>query len=275
MVLAKEGDVDKFNAMKPKLYSINDVFDDGVEYPSIDIDTPFLTTKQPNGPASHADQVQFKTVVDDFMGNIAKKSLVLRSRYGSGKTTRMQRLIKEHNPERVLFITYRRTLARDIMNNFNHLGFKSYLDSYEDPTVWDSKRLIVQIDSLMNLVLKNSDVICGEAFELSYDIIVVDESESLLNHCDETMEKKDNAIWEFLDLILKHSKKLIFMDGDMSQRSLGFASSYGRIVYVNNKNNETNKSINLICNQKPNPKRRCIRIWRSSTRMTVPSEYAL
>ena len=54
---------------------------------------------------------------------------------------------------------------------------------------------------------------------------------------------------EFLDLILKHSKKLIFMDGDMSQRSLGFASSYGRMVYVNNKNNETNKSINLICNQ--------------------------
>jgi hypothetical protein len=110
--------------------------------------------------------------------------------------------------------------------------------------------LIVQIDSLTTLVLKNNDVICGEAFELSYDLIVSDESESLLNHCDEkTMEKKDIEVWELLDLILKHSKKLIFMDGDVSQRSLGFASSYGRMVYVNNKNNETKKSINLICNQ--------------------------
>ena len=94
MVLAKEVDVFKFNAMRPKLYTINDVFDDDVEYPSIDIDTPFLTTKRPNGPASHPDQVKFKTVVDDFMGNIAKKSLVLRSRCGSGKTIFMQPLNK-------------------------------------------------------------------------------------------------------------------------------------------------------------------------------------
>ena len=100
-MLAKEGDIDKFNNMKPKLYTIKDVFDDGVEYPSIDIDTPFLNTKKPNGPASHPDQVEFKAVVDDFMCNIAKKSLVLMSRYGSGKTTLMQRIIKEHNPERV------------------------------------------------------------------------------------------------------------------------------------------------------------------------------
>ena len=39
------------------------------------------------------------------------------------------------------------------------------------------------------------------------------------------------------------------MDGDMSQRPLGFASSYGRTVHVNSKNNESNKSINLICSQ--------------------------
>ena len=120
------------------------------------------------------------------------------------------------------------------MKDFNHLGFKNYLDSYEDPTVWERKRLIVQIDSLMNIVYRTGDVISGEAFELSFDIIV-DESESLLNRCDEnTMEKKDIEIWSFLDLIMKHSKKLILMDGNMSQRSLGFASLYGRMIYVNN-----------------------------------------
>ena len=40
------------------------------------------------------------------------KSLVLRSRYGSGKTTFMQQVIKKHKPDQVLFVTYRQTLAR-------------------------------------------------------------------------------------------------------------------------------------------------------------------
>ena len=49
---------------------------------------------------------------------------------------------------------------------------KNYLDSYDDPFVWESPRLIVQIDSLMNLVLKNCDVTADdEAFELHYDMI--------------------------------------------------------------------------------------------------------
>ena len=87
------------------LYNINDIFDNGIIYPSIDIDTPFLTTKRPNGPESYPGQGQFKTMVNNFINHISKKSLVLRSRYGSGKTTFIQRLIQEHKAEQVLFIT--------------------------------------------------------------------------------------------------------------------------------------------------------------------------
>ena len=54
-------------------------------------------------------------------------------------------------------------------------------------------------------------------------------------------------MWELLDAILKHSKKLVLMDGDVSARTLSFASSYGQMAYVNNINNEGNRSINLIC----------------------------
>jgi len=63
------------------------------------------------------------------------------------------------------------------------------------------------------------------------------------------MENKEINIWHFFDEILKHSKKLVLMDGDVSERSLGFASSYGSMVYVNNLNNETNKSLNIICDR--------------------------
>ena len=54
---------------------------------------------------------------------------------------------------------------------------------------------------------------------------------------------------EFFDEILKHSKKLVLMDGDVSERSLGFASSYGSTVFVSNQNNEANKSLNIICDR--------------------------
>ena len=52
-------------------------------------------------------------MTDEVMDNPAKKSSIVRSRYGSGKTTFRQRPVEARNPERVLFVTYRQTLARD------------------------------------------------------------------------------------------------------------------------------------------------------------------
>jgi hypothetical protein len=58
-------------------------------------------------------------------------------------------------------------------------------------------------------------------------MIVLDESESLLNHFDEkTMEKKEIGIWEFFDELLNQSKNMVLMDGDISERTLMFTSSW-------------------------------------------------
>ena len=96
----------------------------------------------------------------------------------------------------------------------------NYLDSYDDPTVWETPRLIVQIDSLLNLVRRNGDVLAKGTFELPYDMIVLDESESLLCHFDEkTMEKKEIDIWNF-DELLKQCNNIVMMDGDVSNRTL-------------------------------------------------------
>jgi excinuclease UvrABC helicase subunit UvrB len=75
------------------------------------------------------------------MDELQQKTLVVRSRYGSGKTYFLQQLIQKYDLKRVLFITYRQTLARDIMRNFKRLGFKNYLDAHEHPEVWNSPRL--------------------------------------------------------------------------------------------------------------------------------------
>ena len=104
-------------------------------------------------------------------------------------------------------MTHRQTLARDTARSFGKLGFKNYLDSYSNLGVWESPRLIIQIDSLLNLLYRNTDVTEGGSFDLNYDVIVLDESESLLCHFDEaTVENKEIDIWHFFDEILKHRK---------------------------------------------------------------------
>ena len=162
----------------------------------------------------------------------------------------MQRLVRSRKPERVLFVTYRQTLARDIMRNFGKLGFKNYLDSHDDPSVWNAPRLIVQLDSLMHIFTRSDDVLSGEGFYLKYDMIILDESESLLAHFDEqTMSGKEIGVWNLFDELLKHSDKMLLMDGDISDRSLSFASAYGNMTYINNKNTGAPRTINLMLDE--------------------------
>ena len=189
-VLAKEGSPEMLDRISPDLNMNKQVFFEDAEYPANEIDTPFLTPITEDTPKT-PDQETFQRLTDETMDDPSKKTLVVRSRNGSGKTTYLQRLIKARNPQRVLFITYRQTLARDIMKNFGKLGFKNYLDSYDDPSVWNAPRLIVQIDSLMQILNKNDGFIINGKFK-AYDMIILDESESLLAHIDETtMERKE------------------------------------------------------------------------------------
>ena len=48
------------------------------------------------------------------------------------------------------------------MRNFGKLRFKSYLDSYDDPSVWNAPRLVVQLDSLINIFERSDDVLNSE-----------------------------------------------------------------------------------------------------------------
>ena len=77
------------------------------------------------------------------------------------------------------------------MRNFGKLQFKNYLDACNDLSIWEAPRLIIQIDSLFIILLHDGSHMNGDEFDLRYDMIVLDESESLMNHFDEgTMNLK-------------------------------------------------------------------------------------
>ncbi len=136
------------------------------------------------------------------------------------------------------------------MKNFGKLGFKNYLDSFGDPSVWNAKRLIVQVDSLMKVLEKNDKFVMGEGFETKYDMIILDESESLSANFDEkAMQKKEIEICKSFLYLLNHCGKVLMVDGDVSERTFSFTKKYSDLTYINNKSTEGNKVINLMLSE--------------------------
>jgi hypothetical protein len=246
--LVKEGNMEMFERILPRLHLTVSHAETDEDFRPTVIDTPFLLAREQEEP--NDGQRLFKELTERFMGQQEQKALIVRSRYGSGKTYFLQQLMKRQDMKRVLFITYRQTLARDIMRNFSRLGFKNYLDAPDHPEVWNAPKLIVQLDSLLNVFYKNDRFVCEGRFEKSYDMIILDESESLLNHFDErTMSNKEIQTWNFFDELLKHSRKVVLMDGDVSRRSLSFAKTYGELTYIKNTNADGQKTLNLMLDE--------------------------
>ena len=101
----------------------------------------------------------------------------------------------------------------------------------------------------MRIFERSDDVLSGSGIQLRYDIIILDESESLLAHFEEqTMGREEIGIWDFFDELLKHSGNMLLMDGDISDRLLSFASAYGEMTYINN-NTGAPRTINLMLDE--------------------------
>ena len=245
---AKRDNLAKYDEIKPTLRMIGNIFEDDQKHESVEINTRYLV---PRDGKYSKDQQTFQDIVGQFEQREKLKTLIVRSAYNTGKTTFLQDLLREPQKyKRVLFITYRQTLARDIDRNFKKLGFKNYLDGYEDPKVWNSERLIVQLDSLLNVMLKNDQYNLTDVFNGKYDMIVLDEVESLLMHLDEgTMKGKEIITFNFFDELLKLSSKVICLDGDMSNRTLAFMRNYGDFKYIKNTYQDTSKRIRLMVDE--------------------------
>jgi hypothetical protein len=100
------------------------------------------------------------------------------------------------------------------------MGFKCYLGN--KATIKDADRAIVQLDSIGKLTdLTNDDFGDSVIVYNSYDLVVLDETEGLLNHL--SFEKiNQHTIHTTLIKILNGSKKIMCLDGDMGDRAYDF-----------------------------------------------------
>ena len=172
--------------------------------------------------------------------HLDNKIIAIKSPYGSGKTQILSKLFDEYyKDKRILFITSRVTLSYSILQSFPE--FTHYQDNIKcDFTQCD--KLIIQLDSLHKLNktpitnFLNSNCINGQLKDyinnipdLKYDIIALDECESLLNHLSFSQLNTQN-IYNILKTLCDNTDKIIALDGDFSDRSYTFLSSISNSV---------------------------------------------
>lgn len=176
--------------------------------------------------------------INEFINDDNIKSLNIKSAYGTGKTQLLKKILNNHNYKRILWLSYRVTYTDDILNEFQNFGFGSYLKRE-----YKNDKLIIQLESLMNLDKDNNndDFIDDEYIKEmpQYDLIIIDEIESILNQFDSsTFKGKNKDIYEYLYYIIKGSKKIISLDGDMNNRALNYISQFGEMKTIINEYNE-------------------------------------
>lgn len=183
---------------------------------------------------------------DDMFINKKYKSINIKSPYGSSKTQLIKRVIEKYNPEKVLWLSFRQTLSDDIENNFKDLDFKHYQTSK-----LNVNRLIIQEESLLKLqsyedVIEAEDGVI-ENITHQYDLIMLDEVESLLNqyHSQATFGNKTKETFEYLEQLLYKSKNIISLDGDLGDRSKCFLMKFDNYLFIENQHKNNNKTITV------------------------------
>lgn len=158
-------------------------------------------------------------IFDDWVTNY--KALGIQSAYGTGKTYAFKKLIDKYKFKRVLFITYRQSLAHSLsLELAEKFGFQNYLD--EDCDVLKAQRLIIQLDSIKRLHT-GFNFITQEDHIQKYDLIILDEIEGMLNHL--SFEKIEQySLHNVLVRLINKAPKILALDGDMNDRSFDFIS---------------------------------------------------
>jgi superfamily II DNA or RNA helicase len=193
---------DKFNECLGELYVKK-------ELDSIKINTKFI----------YIDEN--KKYFDSWMTNY--KVMMIKSGYGTGKTKAFKTILADYDPKRVLFITYRQSLAWSLLDELKEdFGFDSY-QNRDEFEIKKQERLIIQLDSI-HLLRGKVNMFTNKVNYPEYDLVVLDEVESLLNHL--SWSKIDQLqVEHILQQILIKSKKVLCLDGDLGNRSVDYVDS--------------------------------------------------
>ena len=247
--LAKNENPDEFNKLG---LSYNFFKPDIIPVETIEIKKKYLideVKKNINGVEVKDYELSsfFNDKFNEFFSNDNIKSFNIKSPYNTGKTQLLKLIIKKYNLNRILFVSYRKTLSSDIYGSFKEFNFKDYRTCQCDK----EDRLIIQLDSIQKIKPSDECLLVDEEIELpKYDLIIMDEIESTLHHfTSKLMEDKSKHHFNFLDAVIRNSNKLITLDGDLSFRGFNYIKNFGDSINVINTIKKNVKQFKFIRNK--------------------------
>ena len=170
--------------------------------------------------------------ITDYLDDEEIKVLDIFSPYNTGKTSLLREIAKNKKIQKILIVSYRITLSDNLMGDFGKIGFKKYTETYE------ANKLICQIDSLENITDYDD-----------YDLVIIDEIESALNHFSSSTIKNQKRLFEVLVEICECAKKIINLDGDLGPRTKIFSDLFGDSYLLKNTIKKDKKHFIFHCDQ--------------------------
>lgn len=212
--------------VRPKLYDCRPTeFSGDIDYMNYSADNDYDTESSP-----FMRDIKKLPVSGLYWDQNERRTVMLHGGMGCGKSTackayldRTADIIREQTGRepRVLSITFRMMLARSNSRTFDLVA---YNDEDVPQELFDFDRVACQLDSICRL-----GRVEGEAhFVLKdpYDIILLDESESILSHLSSsTLERRRAEVFEVFKRLVARANTVIVADADMARRTHHFIAA--------------------------------------------------
>lgn len=178
--------------------------------------------------------------------NELHKLLCIKSAMGTGKTWTIEYIIKHYEFKKILWITHRQSLTKSLYGHFKKFGFENYMNVEGKLNTYD--RIFVQIDSLERLI--NYDMNTRAGVINKYDLVIIDEIESCLNHFNSPFLNNNRTtsrtIFNLMTTIINSVPKLLIMDADVNLRTKLFIENFNSSTIIYNKYKPIQKTFTII-----------------------------
>lgn len=168
-----------------------------------------------------------------FIKSEVLKALTIKAPMGSGKTFTLMAILKQMGVKRILFLSHRQSFTRSLIGSYKEFNIKNYMDGSFNADV-----LVIQPESLLKLQEVQGYKINSNGKSVpkipKYDMIIIDESESILNQFNSTTMRPKEAreTFDYLCDIIDNSGKVICLDGDISNRTYTFIETFGKCKHL-------------------------------------------
>jgi len=150
-------------------------------------------------------------------------TLCIKAAMKMGKTKKLKEYLETYFNAKntfkqvVIFLAFRQTFANEIYSKTKELGFKLYSDIKGEINLNKNNKIIIQMESLHRILVKNI---------INIDLLIMDESESIFEQFGSGKFKNLNLSFNIFHKIFTESNKLICMDANLTNRTYNLIKTY-------------------------------------------------